>query len=1189
MRLLAIAFCALWFVGLAFAQSDRGTITGTVADTTKAVVPGASVVASNTETGAKYETVSTPTGNYTLPQLPAGVYELTVASSGFNNFVQQGIRVQVAQTDRIDIVLQVGTTTGSVTVTSDAPLLKTEGAEQSYNINVTRMNNLPLEFGARLRNPYSFANLVPGVKIVTSTSGTDDYRSDIRINGAASSSFGVRVDGQNSDDSGNQATGERSLPAVEAIEEVSVQTSNFAAEFGQVIGGLFNFTTRSGTNQYHGSAYDYITNEVLNAGVPFTNNGSGGLTRPRNRKQNFGFSAGGPVYIPKVYNGHGKTFFFSNYERFYQRAVYAGPFSTVPTDAFRRGDFSAALTGRTLATDPKGRPILENTIYDPLTAGLVSGLLVRDPFANNTIPQSRIDPVAAKIQALFPEPTRPGQTNNFAVVYPDNRDFDTTVVKIDHNLGTKSHLSFLYTLYRYTSFSHVVGDGLPDPISSRRVGYQRTHTFRVTDDYTLTPTLIIHLAVGMVHLYVPDSSPDAVLNYDTSQLGLVGAAGTGFPAISGLSGSQGGMVGVGMTTASLRWQDKPTAVVSATWVRDNHTYKIGAEWRKDIASSLNVPGRSGTFAFGAAETGLPSTQGQNLSGGSVGYGYASFLLGAVNSASISQPSSPQIRKMAWGLFLQDTWKVTRKLTFDYGLRWDYQPAPSYEHDRRSAFSPDIANPTAGGLLGATVYEGYGTGRCNCEFAPTYPYAVGPRLGLAYQVTPKTVFRAAWGIAYGSSPTLGQGTGRTDGVGWNSISFTTSSFGDPAMLLRNGLQYNPAALTAVNYNPGIRPSSAGQLDGPSALVDANGGRPPRVSQWNIGLQREITRDLVVEAAYVGNRGAWLQASSLRNLNALTLQRIQAAGLDINSAADRTLLTSRLDSATAISRGFGKAPYAGYPTSATVAQSLRPYPQFGNLTDQWAPLGNNWYDSLQMKLTKRYSHGLEVTTAFTWQKELARGVETGVNDVFNRATLKYFSSQSQPFVSQTAVRYETPALGRGRLVRLATQGWTVSGIMRYGSGLPILSPTANNNLSAILFQSTYANRVQGQPLFLVDPNCHCIDPNKQFVLNPKAWADTPAGQFGASAAYYNDYRWAHQADEQLDFGRKFSIGEKMSLSLRVEFFNAFNRTKLNAPTANNALATQSVNAQGVPISGFGYINSSSLFGQPRSGQFLARFEF
>jgi hypothetical protein len=526
---------------------------------------------------------------------------------------------------------------------------------------------------------------------------------------------------------------------------------------------------------------------------------------------------------------------------------------------------------------------------------------------------------------------------------------------------------------------------------------------------------------------------------------------------------------------------------------------------------------------------------------------------------------------------------------DYGVRWDYQQPPSYEFDRRSAFSPTIPNPAAGGLLGATVYEGYGPGRCNCSFASTYPFAIGPRLGLAYQITAKTVFRAAWGIAYGSSPALGQVTGRSDGIGWNTINFTTSSYGEPAMLLRNGLQYSPAALTAVNYNAGFSPQP-GQLNSPTGpLIDNNAGRPPRVTQWNIGIQREITKNLVVETAYVGNRGAWLQAPSLVNLNAITSARLAAVGLNINNAADRTLLTSPLNSALAASRGFNKLPYVGYPATATVAQSLRPFPQFGTLTDQWAPLGHSWYDALQSKLTKRYTSGLDITAAFTWQKQLASGSETGVNDVFNRQIDKYLAANSQPFWLQVAVRYEVPGWRASRLTRAATKGWVFSLIERHASGLPILAPLANNSLSSDLFETTYADRVPGVSPFLVDPNCHCFDPNKQFVLNPKAWTDPPAGTFGTAAAYYNDYRWSRQVDEQVDFGRKFQIREKMSLALRVEFFNALNRTKLNAPTSTNALATQTVNSLGAPTSGFGYDNSTSLFGQPRSGQVVVRFEF
>jgi hypothetical protein len=1190
-RFFIATFVVLGFTLGALAQSDRGTITGTVTDASGAVIPAASLVARNAETDARYSTVTTPTGNYTLPELPVGIYELTVTAPGFSSFIQQGIRVELAQTARVDVAMRVGASNETVTVTADAPLLKTESAEQSYNVNVETMNNEPLEFDNRLRNPYLFSNLGPGITIATSTSGTDDYRSDIRINGAPGSTYGVRVDGQNSDDSGNQATGERNLPAVETIQEFSAQTSNFAAEYGQVIGGLIIFTTRSGTNQYHGSAYDAIKNEALNAGIPFTNGGDNGQhTRPTARQENPGFSLGGPVRIPKLYDGHNKTFFFANYERFQQGGVYASSFEDVPTDAMRQGNFSAILTGRTLATDPLGRSILENTIYDPASDSTASnGQIVRTLFPGNIIPQSRFDPVAVKIQALFPQPTNSGLVNNFAIVYPNTRTFDTTNIKIDHNLGTKQHISGLWTFYRYDSYSHVVGDGLPDPISGRRLGYQRVNTVRLTDDYTVTPTLLLHLAVGEVHLYVPDAAPPAELNFNsTQQLGLIGAAGPGFPQITGTSGSLGGMVNFGVNNASIRWQDKPTAVTSATWVHGNHSYKIGGEWRDDAAYSLNVVGQAGAYTFSPTQTGLPSTNGQNLNGGTVGFAYASFLLGEVNTASIAEPSSPHFEKRSWGLFVQDTWKMTRKLTLDYGLRWDYLQGPNLENDRISEFSPTTPNPAAGGLLGATVYEGYGPGRCSCSFFSTYPFAIGPRLGVAYEITPKWVLRGGWGLVYGNTPALGQVTGRTDGIGWNTINFTNPSYGEPATTLQQGLVYNPASLTAVNYNPGFSPLP-GQLNSPTGpMIDAGADRPPRVNQWNISLQHQITNNLLAEAAFVGNRGVWLQASGLVNLNAITPQMLAARGLNVNSSADQTLLASPLNSSLAISRGFGTPPYPGFPLTATVAQSLRPFPQFGTLTDADAPIGNSWYDALQAKLTQRFTKGFEAAAAFSWQGQEARGVETGTNDVFDRAINKYLSSMSQPFNLQVSFRYTIPALGSGRLVRMLTEGWTFSGIGRYASGLPILAPVASNDLSTILFQSTYENPLPGQPLFLVNPNCSCYDPNKQFVLNPAAWTQAPNGQFGTAAAYYNDYRWRHQYDEQAALGRSFRIREKMSLSIRVEFFNALNRTKLNAPTSTNAQATQTTSG-GVPTSGFGYDNTTALFGQPRSGQIVGRFEF
>jgi len=1178
----------------ALAQSDRGTITGTVSDSAGAVVPGAVVVATNSETGVQSRTVTTSTGNYTIPSLPVGLYDVSVEVPGFKKHLQRGIKVQVAQTERVDIGLEVGTAAESVTVTSDAPLLKSEDAAQSNTISGDRINALPLNFAigaGAIRNPLSFVQLAPGSSI--------NGWNDIKVNGAPSNTFRIIFEGQDTTSDLNPRVSDESQPSVESIQEFTLQTSNFAPEFGQVTGGLFNFTSRSGGNQFHGSAYDYFTNEDLNAGIPFTDSGHGHLVRPQSRKSDFGASVGGPVWVPKVYNGHDRTFFFFNYEM-YRSHQGNDIFGTVPTDAMRMGDFGSILTGRVLGTDPLSRSILENVIYDPSTGQVVNGLTVRDPYSNNKIPASALDLVALKVQALLPHATRAGNVTNFEEKFVLSKIQAIPSIKVDHNFNERSHLSVYYSQQRTDKDNSQ--DGFPDPLSARRFQTIRSHTTRLNYDHTLTPTILLHLGAGYQRYNNPDTAPPNIIAFDPiAQLGLGGRiAGTGFPDFRGIGNSFGGVnqangggTALGPVNRNLYIMDKPTGVASVSINRGNHSYKAGGEWRLDTFANINTFGVSGVYNFSAAETGLPSTQGQNLQGGTVGFPYASFLLGAVNNASISNPQTPQYRKMAWGFFAQDTWKVTRKLTLTYGLRYDYQPSPHELHQRTSEFAPTIPNPSAGGLLGATLYAGSGPGRCNCNLTDTYPYALGPRLGAAYQINTKTVLRAGWGVSYGQAPNFNYiGGGSSLGMGFNSITFSNPTFGQPALQLSGGLNYDPNALYAATYNPGIRPSP-GQTNSPPSLIDRNGGRPARMSQWNISLQRELTKDLVIEAAYVGNRGAWEQANGLVSLNALSPERIAKFGLDVNSQADRTLLTLPLSSPQAQAAGF-KAPYAGYSLGNTVAQSLRPFPQFGNIGITWAPLGDSWYDALQLKMTKRFSRGLDFSAAYTRSKNLTTaedqdGSTVAIAKVFNRSLNKTFSRNDQPNIFVVSFNYQIPGWKRNSWTQQILGGWTLGGVLRYASGTPIQVPGANNSIGSLYFTGTLANRVPGQPLFLKDLNCKCIDPTKDFVLNPKAWTDPAAGQFTSSNAYYNDYRFARRPDEELSFGKIFRFKEAMNLQVRAEFFNVFNRTYLNNPDSGNALATQAYNPNGTVSSGFGRINSGSVFLSPRSGQLVARFQF
>ena len=1173
--------------GAALAQSDRGTITGTVLDPANAVVTNAKISAKNLAAGTLSETTSTQTGNYTLPSLPAGTYEVVTEAAGFKRAIRTGVVVEVSGTTRLDVRLDVGATTDSVTITADAALLKTESAEQSLIITGEKINALPLNFGGgpgstgAIRNWLSFSILSPGV------SGTG-YNSP--INGAAGGTFKVYLEGQDVT-SGNDTTWTSSVAAasVEAIGEFSMQTSNFSAEFGQVTGGLYNFTTKSGTNQFHGSAYEYFANEALDASQHFTH------ARGIDRKSDWGFSVGGPVRIPKVYDGRNKTFFFFNFEDFHDVSRSAGTLATVPTAAYRTGDFSAALTGKQIAKDPLGNPVFENVIFDPLSNYVVNGVTYRTAFPGNIIPQNRIDPVAAKIQGLIPAPINNNLVLNWLPNTANHKFQTLPSAKIDHNIGSNIRLSAYYSVQNTDQITSP--DGLPIPITVRRDQLIYGHTSRLNYDQTISSKMVMHLGVGYLRFHNPDSAPTDVLTYDMAgQTGFKGSAiGTGFPRLNTIStGSYGGEAALGPTNANSYYNDKLTSVASLSYVRDNHTIKLGAEFKQEAWTSISLNGAPGTLNFSANETGSPALLGANLGGLSNGLNYASFLLGAVDSASVSPRTDPQWRKKAWSLYLQDNWKITRKLTLDYGLRWDLESQGHEIHDRVSGFSSNVVNPSAGGLKGGYIYGGNGAGRCNCNLVSTYPYAIGPRLGAAYQINDKTVLRAGWGLTYSGLANwwyLGGG----NGVGWNTISFSTPNYGEPALYLKNGLQYNPADLSAGAFNPGLAPSP-GQLNSPSTPYDPNGGRPGRINQWNIALQREIVKNLSVEAAFVGNRGAWLEANNLDNPNAIDPAKLQALGLDISSKATQTLLTSTFASGAPQKAGF-LLPYAGFPASATLAQALRPFPQFnGSLIPRWAPLGKSWYDALQVKVTKRYSHGLDMQASFTYQNEEALGAGGnpgpgggGINNVFAPiVNQKSLSSFSTPFILVTSFNYQVPRIGRNAFVKKVLGDWTIGGLLRYASGSLIAVPGSNNSLNSLIFQNTRFNRVAGQPLFLNNPNCGCINPNKNVVLNPAAWSDAPAGQWGVSAAYYNDYRWQHQATENLNIGRTFRIRERTTFQVRAEFFNVFNRLYLPGPTSGNPQAPATFNSAGVPTGGFGYINGNSVNNQ-RNGQLVARFQF
>lgn len=726
LRFVCLFLCA-WAV---FAQ-DRGTLTGTVADPAGAVVAAASVEAKNLQTGVVYPAATTATGNYTIPQLPVGNYEISVTVPGFKKFVRTGIKVDVAAVERIDVTLEVGAATESVTVQADATQLKTESGDLAHNISVDSLDNLPIlgigganAGSSGIRNPYGLVLLIPGTSYQANFVNV--------VNGAPSNTGGYRLEGQDMTNHYVNYALQEEQPSADAIQEVAVQTSNFAAEYGTAGGGIYNITMKSGTNQFHGSGYEYFVNEDLNASYPFTRSDGGGKVQPRNRRNDYGGTLGGPIWIPKVYNGHDKTFFFFNWEEYIETQSLNFPL-TVPTAAYRNGDFSAisvngganfnpslGVPANALpSVDALGRPIYANTIYDPATERAApNGVLVRDPFPNNMIPSARFNNSSKLIQQLFPQPTTSGLVNNAFGTNPGQRYTTIPALKLDQLITSKGRLSFYWSQTQTDSeWSSPNGnaDGLPPELSNARGTYIHHKIFRLNYDHTVTPTLLAHVGAGYQQLNFFDDAP--FQNFDPTSVGLTGfQIHRQFPSIANLQApagntpfNLGGMQSVGTAgqIQSHSFQEKPTANASLTWVHGSHTFKAGAEvyWQGTISNpfagvimnAMNTVPIVGTITSAGA-TALPFNPPQGLAGQQIGFGYANFLLGDYTTLQQNTGADYRQGKSQWATYLQDSWKVNRKLTIDYGVRWDYGTYAREEHGRSAAFGL-ISNPSAGGHIG----------------------------------------------------------------------------------------------------------------------------------------------------------------------------------------------------------------------------------------------------------------------------------------------------------------------------------------------------------------------------------------------------------------------------------------------------------------------------------------------------------
>jgi hypothetical protein len=1276
----------LLFALAAFGQGGQGSITGSITDPQGAASPNASIDIKNVETGQVFHGGASSTGNYVIP-VPAGKYEMTVTAPGFKKYVRSNLEVQVATATRQDVRLELGAVSETVEVTTQAPLLKTESGEMSHSLATDEVSQLPVlttngsgggTGTGNIRNPLQEMILIPGTFFQNDNA--------VVVNGLPANSENIRIEGQDSNSNIWKIAQQNSQGGVDAIQEVGIQTSNFNAEYGQAAGGYFNYTMKSGTNVFHGSAYDYFVNEFLYAGSPFTDRCTQSSlyctdtadrqhVRNRIRRNDYGFTLGGPIRIPKVYDGRNKSFFFFNFEQFRQNNLNGTTIDTVPTQAYQQGNFSTAecssyiggaaggaggactpypavnLFGTTTqATDPNNTPLVRGQIFDPYSTRLVGGQQVRTPFPNNTIPATMLDPVALALQKLLPVPNAPGIIMNYNVPAYTSFTHTTNVsVKLDHSISPTIKISGYYSqLNNYTP--NVNGGVQPLALGGADTN-QWNHTVRLNYDQSITPTLLFHVGVG----YFETSEPHVAYPFSQSGIGLTGyQANNIMPDLSGISSITNGgySPGIGATFSATAYEEKPTANTSLTWVHGNHTFKFGGDYVQEGYPVPSLWRANGNFTFNAAETSDPWQGSAVLSTANpTGFAYASFLMGLPDVLQLNAPTDNRLGYHSFGLFVQDSWKVSRKLTLDYGLRYDYQTFMKEQYGRMQDASFSTFDPVTG-HNGAVLYGA----TCNCQFSHNYPYAFGPRLGAAYQIDSKTVLRGGAGIQYDvEEAPNGVLYSAADYYTINPNGYGISPMQNSGNAAQNGLQggnpyavgnpygNQPVVWPNLNQNKYPFPNNGilapTQGASPFVFFDPH-NRPGRILTWSIGVQREVTRNLAVEVSFVGNRGAYFPAPNMDQIasNSLTPAGLLSQyGINMNSASDRALLTDSISNPAVQQRfpqfamqtvnGTLTVPgvYPGFPASQTLQQALRVVPQWGGVSP-WLgpPMGKTWYDSLQAKVTKRFSHGLQASGNFTWASAETIGAAsdstyylTGqalTGDIYNFANNKQLNQYVRPLAMTITFSYITPKFSSDKtgmkVLSQITRDWQLGAVLRYQSGALIGMPVSDNSLLTQLgrsnplgFTNSFGNNFQnltGQPMLTHDPNCGCFDPQHTQILNPAAWSDASGGTWGASAPFINSFRWQRQPAENASFARNFKIGKegKYVLQFRAEFFNIFNRLFLASPTVSGIGVdplipiTQGVYG-GNPYNsaGFGSITTigTGQGAQPRSGQLVGKFTF
>jgi hypothetical protein len=1128
-------FCFLGAVSalqLANAQSFTGSILGTIKDSTDSVVPAAAITVINVSTNSRAETKSDAGGNYTVPQLPPGPYRVEVEAAGFRKLVREGIVLQVAQQARVDIALAVGSVTDAVTVNADATVLETTTSTIGKVVDNRRIMELPLNS----RNVYSLIYLTPGV----SGSIGNNYNSlSYSVNGARASLMDTLIDGVSASHPTVQGyTGISVFPSVDAIAEFKIQAQNYSADFGRSAGSVLNVIFKSGTNQLHGSAYEFLRNSVLDANDFFGN--SRGAALLSFKRSQFGGMASGPIKKDR-------TFFMGSFEGLRQRS-FSSTTTTVPTALERTGDFS-----RTFAAN--GQVI---AIYDPFsTRANPSGSgYIRDAFPGNVIPAARRDPVAMNAIKYYPDANSPGLPvtglQNFyksgsAALNTDNYD-----IRVDHNITNDQKI---FARYSHRLVKDVPAQFFPDPLTiaeGRIIQQNRVRGAVVDYTNTLSSNTILSARLGFARtLFVYDNQG---LGFLPSNLGLPKNIDAAVDRLMFPSISPAGYRSLG--GGDHRWNAFMTysGLINLTKVKGAHTIKVGYDLRL-----IRVPNwealSAGMFPFSVAMTQGPDP---NRASATAGNGMAAMILGAAGTAASANSRLVQNWKnltttsFYHAPYFQDDWRISRKLTLNLGIRYDVDTPRTERHDRMNYFDPLAVSPLAKlqsqfpDLRGGLVFVGV-NGKSRAQF-PTDRNNLAPRFGLAYQLTPKTIVRAGYAHLFGPSPQAAHGNPGNMGFRTDNVWISTLDGITPYDLLRNP------------YPQGFQPppgSAAGLLTQAGSNIDAmlQNTVTPWSMQWNVNVQRELPGSILLDVAYVGNRG-------------LQLARLGNAGFAMNQVDPQYLsLGSRLNELV-------NNPFYGIVNNGVLAarqvsraQLLRPFPQFTDILPLYSTGASSNYHALQASVSKRFSHGVQFEGNYTWAKNIDDGQShqdsTNIRadrsladiDIAHRFVMSYI--------------YELP-FGRGRrfgssaapAVNWLLGGWQFNGITTLQTGAP-LNLTANNTAGLFNIKTRPNNNGKSAKL------SGAVDQRLNRYFDTSVFSQPAPFTFGNVAERLPDIRTDSARNFDMSMFKVFQVRERLRVQVRAEFLNAFNTPRFGGPNTS------------VTSSAFGVISSQA--NSPRQTQF------